>query len=83
VVRLSDYIRVEEELGRVISLRHSKSLVELGLVESIEINQGKVEVKIKAPENCACAYPFFLAALAEKRLTQLDFVESAKVDVLF
>lgn len=71
---------VEEVLNEVISLRHSRSIVELDLVEELDIVGGKVLVKLRQPEKCGCGYPFFLAAMAERKLEELRGVKSARVD---
>ena len=60
---------VEEALSKVISIIHSKSIVELDMVETVKIDGNSVSVTLRSPENCLCPYSFFLAALAEKTIT--------------
>ncbi|GBE54106.1 hypothetical protein BMS3Bbin15_00257 [archaeon BMS3Bbin15] len=73
---------VEEALSKVISIIHSKSIVELDMVETVNIDGNSVYVTLRPPENCLCPYPFFLAALAEKRIKKIENVDKVKVDVI-
>ncbi len=73
---------VKEALSRVISIRHSKNIVELDMVDEVTIEGNNVHVKLRPPEDCLCPYPFFLATLAEKKLRELEGINEVKVDVI-
>ncbi len=70
-----------ETLARIHSKKHNKSIVELGLVKSVEVAGGRVRVLLKPAENCLCPYPFILAARAEVELRKLPGIEEVVVEV--
>ncbi len=70
-----------EALSRVVSPAHRKSIVEAGMVASIEIDEGSVRVVLRRPKECVCTQAFVLAVLAERELRKLEWVSRAKVEV--
>jgi metal-sulfur cluster biosynthetic enzyme len=58
------------------------SIVDLGLVYGVEVEGGKVDVKmtVTAP---GCPMAYFMAQMAKKAIEELEGVDEANVDVVF
>lgn len=75
------YNQVLHVLSRVYSKKHNKSILELGMVKEVSVQERSIRVLLKPAQDCLCPYSFILAARAEAELRKIPGVEDVVVEV--